>query len=122
MVSYWIGWVHVVELRLLNFPIMCAGVYFALDQYKKVYGTLSYWRAITLGTYTSSIAALSFSLFLFVVFSLDHSFYQSVVKNEPFGIHLNKFIATYCVALEGIFSGLMATYIIINLIDTDKID
>ena len=121
MACYWTGLVHVRELRVLNFPIMAIGVWFALDQYKKVYGQLSYWRAITLGTYTSAIGALTFSLFLFFVFSVDNNFYVTVVKEEPFGIYLNKFIATYAVALEGIFSGLLATYIIINFIDTDKV-
>lgn len=120
MVCYWTGLVHIRELRLLNFPIMWAGIYFALDQYKKVYGHISYWKAMTLGTYTGGIAALTFATFLFFVFNVDHNFYIRVVKQEPLGEYLNVFIATSAVALEGVFAGMMATYITCNFIDTDK--
>jgi hypothetical protein len=121
MVCYWLGFVHVRELRLLNFPIMLAGVYYALDQWRKTHGELSYWRALTLGTYSTGIAALTFSLFLFVLFTIDHPLYIRVVKEEPLGAYMNLFVATSAVALEGIFAGAMATYIICNFIETDKV-
>jgi len=117
---YWTGLVHVRELRLLNFPIMIAAIYYGLDQYKKIYGHINYFKAMTLGTYIGGIAALTFALFLFLVFTLDHNLYLRVVKGEPLGAYMNLYIATSAVALEGVFSGLMATYIICNFIDTDK--
>lgn len=120
MVCYWTGLVHVRELRLLNLPIMIGGIYYALQQYKKVYGGINYFKAMTLGTYIGGIAALTFSTFLFIVFKLDHSFYVQVVKEGPMGEYMNVYIATSAVALEGVFSGMMATYLICNFIDTDK--
>ena len=120
LACYWLGLVHVRELRLLNFPIMVAGIYFALDQWRRTHGNLSYWRALTLGTYTAAIGALTFATFLFILFSVDHNLYVRVVKEEPLGEYMNLFIATSAVALEGIFSGIMATYIICNFIETDK--
>lgn len=120
LVCYWTGLVHVRELRLLNFPIMLAGVYFGLDQWKITHGSLNYFKALTLGAYMSGIAALTFATFLFFIFSVDHNLYVRVVKEEPLGQYMNMFIATSAVALEGIFAGIMATYIICNFIDTDK--
>ena len=121
MVCYWTGLVHVRELRLLNFPIMMAGIYYAIDQYKKTHGShIDYFRAMTIGVYTGGIAALTFALFLFVVFQLDHNLYIKVVKEEPLGQYMNLYIATSAVALEGVFSGMMATYITLNFFDTDK--
>jgi|APAra7269096979_1048534.scaffolds.fasta_scaffold00868_24 hypothetical protein len=120
MVCYWTGLVHIRELRILNFPIMLAGVYFALDQHRKIYGELNYFRAMTLGSYTAGIGALTFATFLFIVFNIDHNLYVRVVKEEPFGQYMNVFIATSAVALEGVFAGLMATYFAINMIKTDK--
>lgn len=120
MTCYWLGLVHVRELRLLNFPIMLAGIYYALEQWRKTHGHLSYWKALTVGTYTAGIAALTFATFLFILFSIDHQLYIRVVKEEPLGAYMNIFIATSAVALEGIFSGIMATYIICNFIETDK--
>jgi hypothetical protein len=120
MACYWLGVVHVRELRLLNFPIMMVGIYYALDQYRKVYGHISYFRAMTLGGYTGGIAALTFALFLTFLFTVDHNLYIRVVKNEPLGQYMNLYVATAAVAFEGIFAGLMATYITLNFIKTDK--
>jgi hypothetical protein len=120
LACYWLGFVHVRELRLLNFPIMMVGIYYALDQYKRIFGHISYFRAMTLGVYTGGIAALTFSVFLFFIFSVDHDLYIRVVKEEPLGEYMNLFIATSAVALEGIFAGMMATYITLNFFDTDK--
>jgi len=120
MVCYWTGLVHMRELRLLNFPIMLAGVYFALAQHRKIYGELNYFRAMTLGAYTSGIGALTFATFLFILFNIDHNLYIRVVKQEPFGEYMNVFIATSAVAMEGVFAGLMATYFAINMTKTDK--
>jgi len=120
LVCYWTGLVHMRELRLLNFPIMLAGVYFALAQHRKIYGELNYFRAMTLGAYTSGIGALTFATFLFILFNIDHNLYIRVVKQEPFGEYMNVFIATSAVAMEGVFAGLMATYFAINMTKTDK--
>jgi hypothetical protein len=120
LACYWLGFVHVRELRLLNFPIMMAGIYYALKQYKAIYGHISYFRAMTLGGYVAGIGALTFATFLFFMFSVDHNLYVRVVKEEPLGEYMNLFIATSAVALEGVFAGLMATYITLNFFDTDK--
>lgn len=117
---YWLGFVHVRELRLLNFPIMLAGVYYALDQYRKTHGGLTYWRALTLGSYSTGIAAMTLAAVLFFLFSVDQNLYRRVVEEAPMGQYMNIFIATSAVALEGIFAGAMATYIICNFIETDK--
>jgi hypothetical protein len=100
---------------------MIAGIYLAFNQYKRTHEHLDYFRAITLGGYIAGVASSTFALFLFVVFKLDHNLYVQVVKGEPLGDYLNIYIATAAVAVEGIFSGLMATYIITNYINTDRV-
>ena len=120
LVCYWTGLVHVRELRLLNFPIMLVGVYFALKQYRTIYGNLNYFKAMTLGTYTAGIGALTFATFLFFLFLADNNLYIRVVKQEPLGEYMNMFIATSAVALEGVFAGLMATYLAVNMVETDR--
>lgn len=120
MLCYWLGWVHIRELRLLNFPIMLTGVYFALDQYKRIYGHLNYFKAMTLGVYTAGISALTFALFLFILLSSDHALYMRIVKQEPLGQYMNLFVATSAVALEGVFAGMMATYLAVNMLETER--
>jgi len=45
----------------------------------------------------------------------------SIIENEPMGRYLNAYMASFIVALEGVFSGLLVTFVLINYIDTDEV-
>jgi hypothetical protein len=121
LISYWVGFVHIVELRLLNFPILVTGVYFALKQFEHTHeGDLNYFRGLVTGIATAAIGTLTFVLFLYGIFMIDRDLFQSVVKEGPMGTYQNTYLATFAVAIEGIFSGFMATFILMNFIDTAK--
>lgn len=120
---YAIGLVHVIELRLLNLVIMLAGVYYALKQFSRTHqGHLNYFRALATGVATATIGSSTFAVFLFFYLKVDHNFMQSVIENEPMGIYLNEYIATFMVMLEGVFSGLFITFVLLNWINTDKVN
>lgn len=122
LVMKFAGLLHVVELRLLNLFILIAGVYFALKKFKHTHGEhLHYFRALITGVATGAIGSLVFAAFLFIYVSiLDRDFMQYLIENEPMGRFLNPYIASFIVALEGVFSGLLVTFILINFIDTDE--
>lgn len=122
LISYFGGFIHNISLRILNFPILVAGVYMALNQFKRThFGSLNYFRAFTLGMATTLVGVSTFVLFLFVILSIDKGLYNQIIHQQPLGIHLNVFVATSAVWFEGLFSGMMATYIITNFIETDKV-
>jgi hypothetical protein len=122
LISYFGGFINVIAMRILNFPILAAGIWMAVNQYKRThFGALNYFRAATLGMATTMIGVSTFVLFLFAILSIDRGLYDQIITQEPMGIHLNVFIATSAVWFEGIFSGMMATYIIINFIETDRV-
>lgn len=122
LLSYFGGFIHIISLRILNFPILVAGVWFALRQYKRTHmGSLNFFRAYAVGMATTLIGVSTFVLFLFAILSLDRGLYNQIITQQPLGIHLNVFIATSAVWFEGIFSGMMATYIITNMIETDRV-
>jgi dolichyl-phosphate-mannose--protein O-mannosyl transferase len=116
------GLLHVVELRLLNVFILIAGIYMALRKFKETHGQhINYFRALVTGVATGAIASLAFAFFLFVYVSfLDTAFMQYIIDTEPMGRYLNPYIASFIVALEGVFSGLLVTFILINYITTDE--
>lgn len=122
LVMKFAGLLHVVELRLLNLFILIAGVYFALKKFKHTHGEhLHYFRALITGVATGAIGSLVFAAFLFIYVSfLDRDFMQYLIENEPMGRFLNPYITSFIVALEGVFSGLLVTFILINFIDTDE--
>ena len=46
---------------------------------------------------------------------------QSIIDNEPMGRYLNAYISAFIVLLEGVFSGLLVTFVLINYLHTDEV-
>jgi hypothetical protein len=121
LISYFAGFVQIVELRLFNFVILGVGVYYSLRQFQRTHGgQVNYFRGLVVGNATSAIGTSTFVLFLFILFKLDPALYESVVKDGPMGQYMNTYTATFAVWIEGVFSGFMATFILMNFIDTTK--
>lgn len=117
------GLAHHVELRLLNLIILIAGVYFALKKLREVNEKhLNYFRALITGFTTATIGSVIFAVFLFAYMKLDSGMMQSIVEGEPMGRYLNPYIAAFIVALEGVFSGLLVTFVILNYVSTDEVN
>jgi hypothetical protein len=120
---YAVGLIHVVELRLLNLVIMLAGVYYALKQFTRTHnGQLNYFRAMAVGVGAAAIGSATFAAFLFFYLKIDTSLMQSLIKNEPMGPYLNAYIAAFMVLLEGLFSGLFVTFVLLNWVRTDQVN
>lgn len=122
LIMKFIGLGHHVELRLLNLFILVAGIFFALKKFKETHGQhINYFRALVTGVATGAIASLAFAGFLFTYMILDKSMMQAIVENEPMGRYLNPYMASFIVLLEGVFSGLLVTFILINYVHTDEV-
>ncbi len=112
---------NIVELRLLNLLILVAGVYFALQKFKETHGKhINYFRALATGVATAAIGSLGFALFMFIYMKVDNDMMQWIINNEPMGRYLNAYMVSFIVALEGVFSGLLVTFVLINYITTDE--
>jgi hypothetical protein len=116
------GFLHVVELRMLNLVFLVAGIYFALKKFKETHGHhINYFRALAVGVATGAIASVGFAAFFWVYVSfLDTELMEFIIATEPMGRYLNPYISAFIVALEGVFSGLLVTFILINYITTDE--
>lgn len=118
-----LGLAHHAELRLLNLLILVAGVYFALKKFKNTHEDhLNYFRALITGVATAAVGSLVFALFLFIYMKLDSNMMESIREGEPMGRYLNAYMAAFIVALEGVFSGLLVTFVLINYVDTDEVN
>jgi hypothetical protein len=117
------GLSHHVELRLLNLFILIGGVYFALKKLKSANAAhLNYFKALVTGVATAAVGSLVFAGFLFIYMQVDGELMQSIKDNEPMGRYLNPYMAAFIVALEGVFSGLLVTFILINYVETDEVN
>ena len=122
LVMKFAGFGHHVELRLLNLFILVGGIYFALKKFKETHGQhINYFRALVTGVATGAVASLVFAGFLFAYMMMDSSMMQTIIENEPMGRYLNPYMASFIVALEGVFSGLLVTFILINYVHTDEV-
>ncbi|MGC1241787.1 MAG: DUF4199 domain-containing protein [Chryseosolibacter sp.] len=123
VVMHLAGLSHRVELRLLNLLILITGVYMALKRFRETHGAhLHYFRALVTGVATAAIGSFIFAIFLFLYMNVDESLMQSIIQNEPMGRYLNPYMAAFIVALEGVFSGLLVTFILINYVHTDEVN
>jgi hypothetical protein len=118
-----VGLVHHYELRFLNVFIQVGGIYFALKKFRQTHDEhLNYFRALITGVATGAISSVIFALFLFIYLKIDTGLMTGIIENEPMGRYLNPYITAFMVALEGLFSGLLFTFIIINYSDTDDVN
>ena len=117
------GLAHIYELRFLNVIIQVGGIYFALKKFRETHDEhMNYFRALVTGVATGAVSSVIFALFLFIYLSVDPGFMQDIITNEPMGRYLNPYITSFMVALEGLFSGLLFTFIIINYVNTDDVN
>jgi ABC-type Fe3+-siderophore transport system permease subunit len=118
-----IGQGHHVELRLLNLFILAAGIFFGLKKFKETHEDhLNYFRALITGVAIGAVGSAIFGFLMFVYLKIDTGFMEVMMKEEQMGLHLNPYMASFIVVLEGVFSGLLVTFVLINWVTTDDVN
>jgi|SRR5687768_1524777 hypothetical protein len=122
---FWLAWllgfINIPELRLFNLVIQTTGIYLACKQFKRNHGgSLNYFRAMVIGVVASTIGTSLFAMFLFILFQLNKDLYESIIENEPLRPYLTVYMATLSVWAEGVISGGVATFLLTNIMDTDR--
>ena len=122
MIMKFSGLLYTLELRMGNFIFLTAGIYFALKKFKNTHEDhLNYFRGLVTGVATGAVGSIVFAAFFWIYVSfIDPAFMQYIIEHEPMGRFLNPYISAFIVALEGVFSGLLVTFVLINYITTDE--
>lgn len=114
---------HHVELRLVNLIILSVGIYYCLNKFKSTHNDhINYFRGLITGVATGAVGSVLFAIFMFLYMQLDKDLMQSIIDNEPMGHYLNPYIASFIVALEGLFSGMLVTFLLMNSVNTDDVN
>jgi hypothetical protein len=114
--------VHVVELRALNGVFMVSGIILAFKKFKESHGHhMNYLQGMGIGVMTSTIAVVPFAVFVLFFLLSNNDFMLMIKENEYFGRHLNPYILSFIIAFEGIFSGLIMTFTIMQYVKEGRL-
>jgi hypothetical protein len=103
---------HNLELRALNLFILISFVLMAIKRYKqKKEGHLPYLRGIGLGLLTSAVGTISFALLFTVYITVISPEFMEVIRSqETIGTFMNPLLVAFTLTIEGIASGFMVTF------------
>lgn len=81
---------------------------------------MQYFNALATGVSIATIGSLLFAGFMFSFMKINSSFMTWIIENEKMGRYLNAYMASFIILLEGVFSGLLVTFVLLNWLDTDE--
>lgn len=115
---------HVVELRVFNVVIMIIGIRLAVKAFRKTGEEhFTYFRGMGVGVMTGIFGSLIFGIFVFFYVSfIDTGLMQLIIENEPMGRFMNPYIVSVIIAVEGIASALLVSFILMNYLDPTKLE
>ncbi|MTI29438.1 DUF4199 domain-containing protein [Xanthovirga aplysinae] len=110
------GLAEKTELRAFNFILQMIGIHLAFREYKHSHnGKIKYLKGFGVGGVTALVNTLSFALFMFIFLgSVDPELMQYIKENEPMGDYLTPFLCAVAITMEGLFTGLLNTFILMQ--------
>jgi hypothetical protein len=123
LIMHFAGFGTNVEFRIGNFVVLILGIYFGLKKFKDSHQHhINYFRALIVGAGIGAVGSALFGVFMFIFLETDPNMMKTITEIEPLGHYLNPYMAAFIVALEGVFSGLMVTFLLTNYISSDEVE
>lgn len=119
------GLEHNLELRALNIVILFSFVLMAIKHYKKKYRgqNLVYFKGFGLGVLTSAVGVVLFAVLVTLyVTVISPEFMEVIREREPFGDFLNPALIAFTITIEGITSGFLASYALMQYYRPHHVD
>ncbi len=106
-----VGLAYILELRILNLVIVLAGILMAIDKYRSVSNQqMEYLTGYGIGSSTTVVSVVIFSIFLGFYLSFDHEFMNHIRSTALMGRYLDPATAAFTVLGEGLSSGVIASF------------
>jgi hypothetical protein len=113
LIMHMLGLTHYIQLRLFNFVILFAGVFFAIKKDAKHSYEYSDFRALGPGCLTALTAISIFAMFLYLFLALDDGLMAEISRNSSVGSFLNPETAAIGVFAEGMASGMIMAFVLL---------
>ena len=119
-----LGLLHIVELRVLNTVIVLFGIIAAIKTSKRNKPEkFTYFQGMVTGVYAGVIGCAVFGFFVFLYVSfIDTAMMQGIIDNEPMGRFMNPYIVSLIIAVEGVASTMLFSFIIMNYMDPLRLE
>lgn len=116
------GLVHILELRFFNAFIMFFGCYKAIRTTKDHIKPFQYFKGLGAGALNALISSSLFTLLgILYVTLIDPVFMTELKLNEPLGLYFNSYVAVIQIFIEGIGSGFIFSFIIMQWMKEPRI-
>ncbi|RMG83731.1 MAG: hypothetical protein D6707_00470, partial [Bacteroidetes bacterium] len=109
----------VLELRAFNFLILL-GFLFLMYKNKSQSVGIEYFEGLKSGAYYTLVSVLLFGVFLVIYLYMDKNFMAYINEHTPFNIVLTPLTAAMVVVFEGIVSGLIASFSLMQYFKSEK--
>ena len=110
-----IGLIKILELRFFNAFIMLFGCYMAIREAKKNLKNFKYFSGLAAGGLNGLVASVLFVLAGYIYISfINPEFMYEIKLKEPLGLHLNVYLALFQFFVEGVISGFILSFIIMQ--------
>jgi hypothetical protein len=110
-----LGFVQILELRFFNAFIMFFGCFMAIKTARNNLKNFSYFKGLASGALNGLLASLIFIIFGFIYVSfIDPDFRHVIRMDEPLGLHFNIYLALFQIFMEGVGSGFLFSFIIMQ--------
>jgi hypothetical protein len=109
-----LGLHEIISLHYFNGVFLLLGLFFALSSISKKNESnkIEYFNGIKTGMRMTLIAIIPFAIFIGLYLKIDTSFMTFLYHNSVFGHYLTPFVAGVVIAVEGIVSGFLLTFIL----------
>jgi hypothetical protein len=107
-----VGLSEVLWLRYVNFVILLSGLVWAFKEYRRKVAPegIQYFDGLRMGARITLTAIIPFAIFIFIYLRIDANFMEYIRQNAEFGRYLSPISAAAGVAFEGIVSGFLTSY------------
>ena len=107
---------EVLALRVFNFFILLIGIAWALHFYRKANeeNFIDYFTGLKIGLRITLTAAISFSIFMALYLVYDNHLMYVIKESTGIGDYLNPLTIAGAVCIEGISSGFIITFIVMQ--------
>lgn len=110
-----LGFIQILELRFFNAFIMFFGCYMAIRTARKKLKNFRYFKGLAAGGLNGLVASLIFVIFGYIYITfIDPGFRYEIKMDEPLGLHFNIYLALFQIFMEGVGSGFIFSYILMQ--------